>query len=471
MRKTLRNQKALLKLIYEVQNETASTSQLRELAALLRGDPEAQRQYVFLMDMHAELILEEEFVSPEQWDLFNTQTAQDRPAKTLPTTRKTSAHYVLLTLCYFIPLTVLSYFIYQAAQPLPHTQAAIIDEMAEGLLIQANRHLSENDPLLTGHTYQLQQGVAKLRMNSGAAVILESPATFELLHHNSIRLREGSLAAEVESEAVGFVVETPSQRVVDLGTRFGVSVDAAGTSETHVFQGKVVCAPHRKDNTENATHFLTTGQALQIKSDGSTPLPLTTNEDKFTRALKFQAQIKRLEGAIEYRQEMPRQIGAGDFTSSQYIFLIQEQNNLILSQDVTVWKLPHPGANPDQKAIQRVIPKGTTVNVFLLHLDGPHQDAQGREHPVVRLSGTIHFKHPVLGGFKTDKDLYATDPTLGSAYVAYDNQEFGPSGRGLDKSDKTVLSDQDKTLDVSWNQRGSGGIGRDQIRILVAAED
>ncbi|WP_339734083.1 FecR family protein [uncultured Gimesia sp.] len=471
MSKTLRNQKALVKLIYEVQNETASTSQLRELADLLRGDPEAQRLYVFLMDMHAELILEEEFVVPDQWDLFHDHTSHELPTKKKAATRKTLSHYLLLTLCYFIPLTVLSYFAYHATKPLPHTQVAVIQEMAEGLLTQDHRPLSENAPLLTGHTYQLQQGVAKLRMNSGAEVILESPATFELLHHNSIRLQKGSLAAEVESVAVGFVVETPSQRVVDLGTRFGVRVDADGTSETHVFQGKVVCAQRQDDRVESLTHFLTTGQAIQIKSDGSAPLPLKTNEDKFTRALKFQAQIERLAGAIEYRQEIPEQIGAGEFTSSQHIYLFQERKNLILPKDVTVWKIPHPGAPENQKEIKQVIPQGTKVNVFLLHLDGPHQDAQGQDHPTVRLSGTIHFKHAVLGGFKKDKDFYTTDQTLGAADVAYDNQKFGQSGRGIDRSDKTTLSEEGHTLDVSWSQRGSGGIGRDQIRIIVATEE
>jgi len=471
MSKLLPNQKALVKLIYEVQNETASSSQLKELADLLRSDPEAQRLYVFLMDMHVELILEEEFVAPEQWDLFHDSTSHELPTRNKLTTSKSATHYLLLTLCYFIPLTVLSYFAYHAAKAIPHTQVAVIHEMAEGLLIQDHRHISENSPLLTGHTYQLQQGVARLRMNSGAEVILESPATFELLHHNSIRLRKGSLAAEVESVAVGFVVETPSQRVVDLGTRFGVRVDADGTSETHVFQGKVVCAQRQEDRVENLTHFLTTGQAIQIKSDGSAPLPLKTNENKFTRALKFQAQIERLEGAIEYRQELPAQIGAGDFTSSEYIYLFQERKNLILPKDVTVWKIPHPDAPDGQKEIRQIIPQGTKVNVFLLHLDGPHQNAQGKDHPKVQLSGTIHFKHPVLGGFKKDREFYATDQTLGSADMAYDNQKFGPSGRSIDPSDKTTLSEEGKTLNVSWSQRGSGGIGRDQIRILVAAEE
>lgn len=471
MSRLLRDQRSLIKLIYEVQNETASSIQLKELAERLRDDPEAQKVYVFMMDMHAELILEEEFMHPEPWDLLAQPAPAELPAPRNKNKRRSTTHYVLLTLCYFLPLTVLAYFSYLAAQPKPHTEVAVLEEMDAGILIHDNVHLEEHEPLLTGHTYHLQQGVAKLKMNSGAEVILESPASFELLHQNSLRLRKGSLAAEVETEAVGFVVETPSQRVVDLGTRFGVNVTTDGTSETHVFQGQVVCAPQSASQQDRSTHLLTSGQAIQIRNDGSAPVSLTTDENKFTRALKFKAQIEGLEGAIEYRQEMPTQLGAGDFTSSQSIYLFQERKNLTLSEDLNVWELPLPGNYGKQKEVRRVIPRGTKVNVYLLHLDGPHKNAQGKEHPKVALSGTIHFKYPVLGGFKTDKEFYATDQSLGAVNVAYDNQQFGESGRGLDRSDITELSNERKTLTLSWSQRGGGGIGRDQIRILVATEE
>lgn len=462
---------ALVKLVYEVQNETASSAQLKELSDLLRGDAEAQKLYVFFMDMHAELILDEEFLDPEHLNFFSNHTPNASRPKRLTAPRKFFSNYLLLAICYFIPLTVLSYVAYYAARPFSHTQVAVIEKMDEGFLTQNRQPLSENAPLLTGHKYQLERGIAKILMNSGAEVILESPATFELLHHNSIRLWQGALAAEVISDAIGFVVETPSQRIVDLGTRFGVHVAGDGSSETHVFHGEVVCAEVQKNQTETLSHLLVAGQAIQIKGDGSAPVTLQTNEERFTRALKFQAQIDKLEGAIQYRQEIPRQLGAGDFTSSEHIYLFQEQKNLILPEDVTVWKIPSTDTPANQQEIRQTIPRGTKVNVFLLHLDGPHLDAQGKDHPAVRLSGSIQFNSPVLGGLKKDTDFYATDQTLGSADVAYDNQKFGPSGRGIDRSDKTELSPEQKTLHVAWSLRGSGGIGRDQIRILVAAEE
>ncbi|HBL42419.1 MAG TPA: hypothetical protein DDZ90_03385 [Planctomycetaceae bacterium] len=471
MKSLQRKQRALIKLIYEVQNETASSAQLKELSERLRGDLEAQKLYVFLMDMHAELILEEEFLVPEQWELFSQLPEQPRPVRKRPRTRKPFSHYLLLTVCYVLPFTVLACFTWYAIQPVPHTQVAILEEVDHAIVTQAAQQLSSQADLFTGRTYQLQQGIVRLLMNSGAEVVLESPAAFELLHENSIRLYSGSLAAEVQSAAVGFVVETPSQRIVDLGTRFGVRVAEDGSSETHVFQGKVVCAEKQNQQTTGDTHLLTAGQALQWKGDGSPAVTLKTDESRFSRALRFQAQIDTLAGAIEYQQEMPGQLGAGECCRCQHLYLFQEHKNLVLQEDVTLWKIPATEQAEAQPEQRRTIPKGTKVNVFLLHLDGPHKDAAGKAHPKVAVHGTIHFRHPVLGGLKTDPDLYATDQTFGRTEIAYDNQEFGRSGRGIDRGDKTELSPSGKQLYVAWSQRGGGGIGRDQIRILVAAEE
>ncbi|MCA9021389.1 MAG: FecR domain-containing protein, partial [Planctomycetaceae bacterium] len=331
-----RRQRALIKLIYEVQNETASSAQLRELSERLRGDVEAQKLYVFLMDMHAELILEEEFLVPEEWDLFTQQTEPEPAARKQPRTRNSLSHYLLLTVCYVLPFTVLAYFVWYAVKPVPHTQVAVLGEMDHAIVTGNAGQLSEEAPLFTGHTYQLRQGIVRLMMNSGVEVILESPAAFELLHQNSLRLYSGSLAAEVNASAVGFVVETPSQRVVDLGTRFGVRVEQDGSSETHVFQGKVVCAEKQYQQTKGSTHFLTAGQAIQEVILESPAVSLETDENRFSRALRFQAQIDTLEGEIEYRQEMPDQLGAGDCCSSQHLFLFQEHKNLTLEEDVTI---------------------------------------------------------------------------------------------------------------------------------------
>ena len=304
MNQLSRRHKSLIKLIFEAQNETASSAQLKELADRLRHDPEAQKLYVFMMDMHAELILEEEFLIPEPIELLAPLPEREVPHRRLPKTRKPASHYLLLLVCYFLPFTVMSYFAWYALQPVPQTQVATLQEMENGVLTTEAEPVAEQSYLLTRQRYRLKEGVARLKMDSGAEVILESPASFELLHQNGIRLYEGALAAEIVADAVGFVVETPSQRVVDLGTRFGVRVGQDGSSETHVFHGKVVCAEKQPEQTDLPTHLLSAGQAIQLKGDGSPAVSLSTDESRFARALQFQARIQAVAGALEYRQEM-----------------------------------------------------------------------------------------------------------------------------------------------------------------------
>ena len=89
----------------------------------------------------------------------------------------------------------------------------------------------------------LLKGLARIRFDSGASVILEGPAQIELLSSNSMYLREGKVVATVGREAIGFVVNTPQGKILDLGTEFGIQVEPAGNSQVHVFRGEVVLYP------------------------------------------------------------------------------------------------------------------------------------------------------------------------------------------------------------------------------------
>ncbi len=85
----------------------------------------------------------------------------------------------------------------------------------------------------------LVEGIATVRFDSGATVTLEAPTKLEIVDAMNCRLLEGSVTAEVPASAHGFAVETPDLRVVDLGTRFGVTAGAAGDSQVYVFEGEV----------------------------------------------------------------------------------------------------------------------------------------------------------------------------------------------------------------------------------------
>ena len=100
------------------------------------------------------------------------------------------------------------------------------------------RRLGE-DGWLPGGILQLEAGSALLAFNSGATALVEGPAEFSVESTNRLFLKHGRLVAEVPPMATGFTVNTPRLNAIDLGTRFGITVDEEGNSELHVMEGTV----------------------------------------------------------------------------------------------------------------------------------------------------------------------------------------------------------------------------------------
>jgi hypothetical protein len=120
---------------------------------------------------------------------------------------------------------------------------------------------------LSAGTLALAEGIATLQFKNGAKVTIEAPTKIQILNAMHCRLIEGSLTAEVPEPAHGFTIDTPDLKVVDLGTRFGLTTGSAGNSQVHVFEGEVevdgMASGERKRLTE--------GKGLHVGS-GNTPV-------------------------------------------------------------------------------------------------------------------------------------------------------------------------------------------------------
>ena len=86
---------------------------------------------------------------------------------------------------------------------------------------------------------EMQTGSLRFRISSGAVLDFEGPVSLEFLNPMRLRLERGSINTDVGNEAKGFVVETPTANVLDIGTRFGTSVCADGSTDIAVFEGEV----------------------------------------------------------------------------------------------------------------------------------------------------------------------------------------------------------------------------------------
>ena len=123
-----------------------------------------------------------------------------------------------------------------------------------------------NEPLRAGKL-KLNAGLAQIEFLQGANVVLEGPIEFELISPNGGALLLGKLRANVPQIATGFVIDTPSGKVIDLGTEFGLDVQENGVTEIYVYVGKVLFEGKDRD-AELAFEEIEAGEAVFIDEKG-----------------------------------------------------------------------------------------------------------------------------------------------------------------------------------------------------------
>ena len=99
------------------------------------------------------------------------------------------------------------------------------------------------NPVSRGKAVVVEVGIARIRFESGAGVVLEGPAQIKLNSSMNAKLNYGKLAAYVPDEAHGFTIDTPEIQIVDQGTRFGAVVDPLGKAKCMCFEGQVDVKP------------------------------------------------------------------------------------------------------------------------------------------------------------------------------------------------------------------------------------
>ncbi|MGD9632492.1 MAG: LamG-like jellyroll fold domain-containing protein [Pirellulales bacterium] len=126
-------------------------------------------------------------------------------------------------------------------------------------------------PLPVGR-FKLERGLAQIEFLSGATVVVEAPADFQLASPMKLTCNLGRMRANVPSQAHGFTIDTPKYSAIDLGTEFTVQVDDRGESEIHVLEGEVELWDRQSAQAE-LKQLLTTGRGMRSDSGGGlTPI-------------------------------------------------------------------------------------------------------------------------------------------------------------------------------------------------------
>ncbi|MBL8798484.1 MAG: FecR domain-containing protein [Planctomycetia bacterium] len=208
-----------------------SDVQAQRLQDLVRADRDAAWFYVRFMDLHAALERQPEGLS---LDILSQAPALSGPAEVCA---RSGRWPWLAALAVAVLVVILGVWFWRPAGPTAPAVAWLTQTIDCRWPAGATPSPTGTE-LRGGDILTLEAGIAELTLVSGVRLSVTGPVGLELTSVESVLLQHGQLTASVPENALGFSVRAPGVKVVDLGTDFGVQV-SGGTTEVHVFQGKV----------------------------------------------------------------------------------------------------------------------------------------------------------------------------------------------------------------------------------------
>ena len=237
------------RLVIEVLDGEASARQREELSRILGSDPAALDLYCRCCAMDSAL----QRLAAGRSGL-TTSTLEMEPSN-----RRHPVRTALLAAVAAVALAATVLWLVQAPQSAP----LVVFAQGPGTIFSVE-HGGEGDPsgdqLAEDSIVRLSQGAMELRFRNGVKAMIEAPADWVIRSGERMELRRGSAWFVVPAAARGFQVSSPELDVVDLGTEFGVLVEAGRSDQVHVMQGSV-SVRHRAANG-STTRTLIAGEAV-----------------------------------------------------------------------------------------------------------------------------------------------------------------------------------------------------------------
>ncbi|MEY4484397.1 MAG: hypothetical protein RL693_1849 [Verrucomicrobiota bacterium] len=222
----------LLELCERALDNNINDSEREALNSLLEKDEAARALFAKALHQHAELRFDER--------LCRELAESPEPVEFKPVRR--NASFLMAVAACAVIAGVAAFLVMQQwapAKDASHSKAiATVVKSSHCKWAGSTLPTAEGSRVSAG-VLELVEGLATLRFDSGAEVVLEAPATIELIDAMNCRLRRGTLVADVPPSAIGFSVDTQDAKVVDYGTRFGVSTGEDGKYMVQVLEGLV----------------------------------------------------------------------------------------------------------------------------------------------------------------------------------------------------------------------------------------
>jgi hypothetical protein len=330
---------------------------------------------------------------------------------------------------------------------------------------QPGEDFRSGDPFYANQRLILTAGFAEITTKRGAVVILEAPATIELIDSpNALRLHAGKLVGICETESSkGFLIRTPHMDVADLGTRFGVAIDGQGNTLAEVFEGSVQVESHNGFSSLIARQTLTRGESYAVNPAGTRLTREHFAPGVFDRLGETATGIQ-LAGAARWSAHVIDPADPSRWPVDQTnAFVIEEMRGYRVPTDFPVI-LDKPGTVSNfSNAPTSMVGAGTRIRSYAV-LFNPEKFSGPQ-----RCQGNVTFEGEVLGVVADRKVGRAFMNAIGddSEQVLWDNTPrshvWPEDGDGTDASDSLVLEADGRSLTFNFVVQTE----IDMIRVIV----
>jgi ferric-dicitrate binding protein FerR (iron transport regulator) len=425
-------------------NETATDEELRALEERLLEDEQARDHYLNAINVHA--------------SLQRRFSVMEEPASVIPfptVARRRFGVGLAIAASLAVIIGVASLMM-KTSSPMA-VIAHVVGAYGEGEVAYE-----------VGETVQpgavvVSRGLVRLDFANGARVTIEGPARAEVINEMRMVLHRGVVTATIPESAVGFVVDTPSAHVVDLGTSFGVSVGEAGLTDVCVFDGEVEVSSPESDGT-NAPHLVREGQA--IRASEATIDSVAYETARFENAWPVNSGVLQTTGSLRFVSPGP-DFHPGNYEDNEHIVVFPERRGFIASDTIRV-DLIDPGEYA--KSLYRDKPTlapGRRLTSYLLQLNAYPEGKNPNRKRSVR--GQITFAKPIVGVITVDRLLKESEAVFGMPNVQYPSArtiEPRPEGDERPGFDTLILAADRRTLMIELQVSPRH---LDQVRVLVEA--
>lgn len=312
----------------------------------------------------------------------------------------------------------------------------------------------------------LDRGLVRLDFFNGASLAIEGPAKIKIVDEMRVVLLRGVVTARISESAIGFVVDTETAHVVDLGTAFGVSVGDDGTTDVCVFEGEVTV--NRKGSTSGQPTLVREGQAVRATEQSPTIDSSEYEVAPFENAWPVNSGVLQTTGSIRFVSPGP-DFHPGNYQDNEHIVVYPERSGVVPEETIRV-DLMDPGEYTKSRYREkRTLPAGIRVTSFLLQFDAfPTEQFPNKKR---RVSAQITFAKPIVGVITETRLLKESEAVFGNPDVDYPSPravEPRPEGDHRPGFDSVILAADQRTLTLDLYVAPQK---LDQLRVLVEADD